>query len=238
MTCSNYLTSAHASCEACCGESCGRCCGQCFASVARCCLLKIGAYLFVPAILVGAVASGLEVVSVLGLASFCKDAGPNALAYLHWQMGDTAYEVGRFYIEGNGSNPLLDELWVVNDTAYNLSEHVKMHEQLLEANCTDSREAVDGILRAFHSMKSPIHNATLLLSPRNVYPYYTLIVHEKACGSVMSGLAWLATLQYISSIAILPLLIGAAGRYLERHQQWGEYFSGSTERLHREGDQA
>jgi len=218
------MASARETCEACCcSENCGRCCGGCCVTIVKCCLMKFGVFFFLPAILVGAWASAVELAIAMTLVSFCKSAGPNTLAYTRWQMGNFSYSVGKYYIDGHGSNPLLDDVLGASDMFDDVVENITAYEPILIENCSGFSSATIGNFNAtVGSIRTLTRNLTSLLSPQRVYPYYTRIVRDDACGSVVAGLAWLASLQYILSIACLPLFTCAAGKYLERLQRWNE----------------
>eukprot|EP00933_Yihiella_yeosuensis_P034550 TRINITY_DN28020_c0_g1_i1.p1 TRINITY_DN28020_c0_g1~~TRINITY_DN28020_c0_g1_i1.p1 ORF type:complete len:322 (-),score=43.76 TRINITY_DN28020_c0_g1_i1:600-1565(-) len=75
-----------------------------------CCLRTIGPLMMVPAIVIIAVAAAVELEVGIVSSSFCKNVDSNALAVIQYYTGanSTAYQLSAFYIEGRGSNPLME----------------------------------------------------------------------------------------------------------------------------------
>jgi len=201
-------------------NTCGRCCGKCCSRLGRCFLLKIGPVLFAPAIILVAATAGLEYGLGLAVGSFCQDADTNTLAYIQQFGGDVAYNASRYYLQGNGTNPLLSHLHKANATLLSMSEQMRRDMPHIQAGCSVATDSVEVLLQNLRAMERPMANVTGLLSAQHMYPYYSTMVHEKACGSVVSGLAWLVSLQLMVGIIWLPLLTCIADRLFKRQIQY------------------
>lgn len=205
------------------GEKCGRGCGKCCASCGSCCL-RFSSVLFAPAIFLVATAAGLEYGIGLAAGSFCEGVDSNVLAYVESFEGEVAFNASRYYIEGNGSNPLLEKLQQANASLSDVSKQLKIHSHHIQEGCGgNATDVVDILLRSFAAMERPIDETAELLSAHHMYPYYSKMAHEKLCGSIIGGLAWLVMLQYIVGILCLPLLTCAADSLLQRQRLFWEH---------------
>lgn len=192
-------------------EGSGRC--------SNCCIKSLGLLLFAPAILVVAAVSAGEFGAGLALGSFCKDVDTNTLTYVHkFATGGIAYNATRFYINGTGSNPLLDQLEDANQTLNNLKTTLAQDGPTIAAACTP--QLVSNISATLAETQEPLNTWGRLLSPEHIYPYYKTSVREDACKTLLSGLGWLVVFQYIVGLVCLPALVCSADKFLDRWVRW------------------
>lgn len=182
----------------------------------NCCIRSLGPVLFAPAILIVGAATAVEFGFGLAFASFCKDADTNALTYLQHFGGNVTYNVSRYYISDVGTNPLLDQLHEANETTLRLQMAVNQFGGHVVDVCPDAGLAVKNISATLEAVHAPLSQVDHLLSPAHVYPLYKMAVHEDACQTVVSGLAWLVLFQYVVGIVCLPTLTCMADKFLER----------------------
>jgi len=199
---------------ACVRANCCACFNVCFARIELCFLRKIGTLVFAPMIVLVATAAAVEIGGASALGSFCQNVDSNMLEYIHRLSGNTSFEVSRYYIQGNCSNPLLERVQNANTTLQQVVQEVGQTKTKIEAACAD-KGLVDNILMELSAMQEPISDLQVLLSAQHMYPYYVTMVHEKACGSMVAGLGWLVSLQYLIGVICLPLLICAADTYFQ-----------------------
>lgn len=197
-------------------DSWGRLCKKPCTRVGRCCLLQFGMPFFALVILFVATTAGAEYSFGLALGSFCQDVDNNMLTYIKHFGGEVVYNSSRYYIQGNCSNPLLNELQRANQTLGNVSQQLKLNAVRIEAGCNITPGEIYALQMRLIQLESPISIASQLLDAQRVYPYYQKVVHMKACGSIVSGVAWLIVLQYIVGVACFPFLT-CAGQYYFNH---------------------
>jgi hypothetical protein len=182
----------------------------------NCCIRSLGPVLFAPAILVAGAVTALEFGLGLATASFCKDVDTNALTYIQHFGGDLTYNVSRYYISDVGTNPLLDQLREVNQSASTLQSTVDRFGSQVSAQCTEALPAVQSLAEALDAVHAPLDKVADLLSPSNVYPLYQKGIHEDACQTLVSGLGWLVLFQCVVGIVCLPALTCMADKFLDR----------------------
>lgn len=189
---------------------------QCMRRCTGCCLGALAPLVMMPTVVVVTVAAAVQLDLGIVTSSFCKDVDSNSLAYIQSIAGSNSatYELSRYYIEGTGTNPLLEqlnssdrELAQVDDTMNKFGKQVAMF-------CPKWKglpELKDGISTAQESLQTGFS----LLSPQNIYPYYNSAVRQNLCQTVVIGLAWLVLFQASVGLIALPILIHLGTKYLK-----------------------
>eukprot|EP00438_Fugacium_kawagutii_P023257 Skav204761 [mRNA] locus=scaffold1013:291684:294645:+ [translate_table: standard] len=87
---------------------CCSCTGRC----TGCCLRSLGPLLMAPTVLVIALVAAVQLELGIVTSSFCEDVDVNSLAFIGKLTGydSKEYQLGKYYITGEGSNPLLIDL--------------------------------------------------------------------------------------------------------------------------------
>eukprot|EP00931_Biecheleriopsis_adriatica_P102927 TRINITY_DN77830_c0_g1_i1.p1 TRINITY_DN77830_c0_g1~~TRINITY_DN77830_c0_g1_i1.p1 ORF type:complete len:460 (-),score=116.12 TRINITY_DN77830_c0_g1_i1:47-1402(-) len=190
----------------------GRCTG--------CCLRSLGPLLLAPTVVAVAVAASVQLEVGIVTSSFCKDVDSNSLAYIQKAAGrnSTTYQLSAYYIEGKGTNPLLEDLGLAAQQLDEVNASVEKFGMQVETFCTWKGLASieDGIAAANQSLET----GNQLLSAGNVYPFYDKAVRQDLCRTVVIGLGWLVLFQVAVGLLLLPLLTCVGHGYLKAKRGW------------------
>jgi len=182
------------------------------------CLKCLGPVFFAPTILIVAFCSASEFGLSIATSSFCVDPDANVLNIVDHIVENTSanpivYNVTKFYITGQGSNPILEEaaniskqIELINDQVVALGPHIP-------EVCPDWH----GYAKMQSDLQKTEEDVTKgkeLLEPKNIYPYYDQAIHKTLCGDVVIGLGWLEFTQVAVALLLLPFLIFVSDRFL------------------------
>jgi len=172
-------------------------------------------------VLVVAALTASELGAGVAMGSFCKDADTNTLTAIHHFGDGLAYNVSRYYITGEGSNALTDELQHATATVALIGQQLGATEvrRFFVQEC-GAPAAPDSLASLIASTSGPLHSLDTMLSPAHVYPYYRSAVHESACTTMVSGLGWLIVSQIAVGLLFLPVLSCMADSFFSRWVVW------------------
>jgi len=179
----------------------------------------MGPLLFAPAILVVTGFTAAEFGVGMATASFCKDVDVNALTYIKRYADNTTYEVSQYYINGTGLNPFLDDLQTAQAKLNEISALFDAFGPIIGQEC-NSPVAVDTLEKSLIATNAPILTVDQLLDAKNIYPYYKTAVHDNACKTLISGVAWLVVFQLVVGLLCLPCLTTMADSFFARWTFW------------------
>eukprot|EP00929_Paragymnodinium_shiwhaense_P088052 TRINITY_DN4825_c0_g1_i1.p1 TRINITY_DN4825_c0_g1~~TRINITY_DN4825_c0_g1_i1.p1 ORF type:complete len:444 (+),score=89.97 TRINITY_DN4825_c0_g1_i1:47-1378(+) len=186
----------------------------------NCCLRSMGVLLFVPAVMIVTSVAVVELdVAVVG-SSYCMNVDGNTIAFVEHYAGANSEQsqLTRYYITGQGHNPLLDNLTSAQQDLDQVSTLLTSFKPQLQAVCPDFKGYTQ--LEADLSVaNSSFDEAQRLLSPRNIYPYYSTVV-DGVCQGTITGFGWLVTFQALAGILCLPALIFVAENFLDKWRAW------------------
>jgi len=189
--------------------------------VSKYCVRFSGPLFFAPAILFVTFVTAAEFGFVMALASFCKDADANTLAYVKEYFDNTTFQVSCYYINGKCSNPFIDNLALAHGKLGNMSKLLDDFSPVLAQAC-HSPEAAVSLSKAMKETRAPIGVVDQLLSPQHIYPYYKNAVHDNACVHLISGIGWLVVFQIAVGLLCLPALTLMADTLLHQRALWKE----------------
>jgi hypothetical protein len=208
---------------ACCVKA-GSCCAKC----EDFCLFRLGSLGMAGTILLVSAVSAMELGVGIGLSDFCGDADNNVLTMVNttfgpgsdWYKDNGNYlaDSAVYYINGTGSNPILDELDSANASLNEVSDKVNTLGPAVTLVCSSP-----SVLPTVEEIKVSVAKAQLelaecnsLFQPDVVYPYYQEVVHKEACSVLIDGLAWLALFQFLTGMICLPCLSCRAASFVHR----------------------
>lgn len=213
---------------ACCVKA-GSCCAKCEDFF----LFRLGSLGVAGTILLVSAVSAVELGVGIGLSEFCGDADNNVLTLVNTTLGpgsDWYAENGNYladsavyYINGTGSNPLLDQLATANTSLSEVATQMEALEAfarnpLVGVVCPDSNllPTLQDINTTTAQAKQQLAECNELLQPKVVYPYYQEVVHHEFCGVVIDGVAWLALFQFLTGMICLPCLACRAASFVHQ----------------------
>jgi len=186
-----------------------------------CCVASLGPVFFAPTVLLvtGTGAAQLEVAIVS--SSFCSRVDSNALTYIEHLAGtnSTLFALSKYYITGNGLNPLLKDLENTAAKMQSLQTTLAQFSGAITRSCPDWHGA-GNMSSSIARAQTSIDHGQRLLSLANVYPYYDQVVHKDACQTLVIGLGWLFLSQAVVGLVCLPCLIWVVRRYLKARSAW------------------
>jgi len=208
------------------------------ASVVECIVLRCGSFgialLIIMAILVAAV--WLEVGLVL--SEFCTDADTNVLLVVHgidFTANDNAtafmgvtltqlvHRVADYYVAGIGDNPALT---FITDAANKLIEIgllvERVHIVLDFASTACEGASHLNVSQTVLALESIIDDVDGLLHAQNIWPYYEVMMHHVACGTLPIGMCWLILMNTIVGLVFFPVLAILADIDLRKWSSWKE----------------
>jgi hypothetical protein len=190
-------------------------------SCVRCCTRFSAPLLMVPTILIVAIAAAIQLEVAVAGSSFCIDVDNNAMTYVVQIAGQnsTIASLGQYYILGQGSNPLIEDLQNAVKKLTKVNTTVQQFGPRVKSFCPDWKD-LPVVLGALNNAEVALKTGFRLLSPDNVYPYYETAVREDACRTVMISLGWFVLFQAIVGLILLPLLITWANAYLRAMHVW------------------
>jgi len=203
------------------GIVCSTLCARGNGRVSKYCVRFSGPLFFAPAILFVTFVTAWEFGFVVALASFCKDADANTLAYVKEYFDNTTFQVSCYYIDGTCSNPFIDNLEVAHAKLGSISKLFDDFGPLLTQACQSPEAAVD-LSKAIKETQDPIGVVEQLLSPEHIYPYYKIAVHDNACVHLISGIGWLVVFQLAAGLLCLPALTLMADTLLHQRALWND----------------
>lgn len=195
---------------------CCSCTGQC----GGCCLRSLGPLLMAPTVLVITLAAAVQLEIGVVTSSFCEDVDSNALAFIGKYVGyeSEEYQLSRYYITGQGDNPLLMDLSNASQQLALANQSITSYGSEVEALC--SWRGLEELKKGTAQAQAALEFGNLLLSPQNVYPYYDHAVRQDLCRTTMIGLFWLVLFQVIVGLLLLPMLVCVGSGYLEARRGW------------------
>ena len=159
---------------------------QCMRPCTCCCLGALAPLVMMPTVVVVTVAAAAQFDLGIVTSSFCKNVDSNSLAYIQNIAGSnsTTYELSLYSIEGNGRNPLLEQLQSANHELVQVADTLNQFGSQVTLICPKWKglqDLQDGIKTAQGSLQTGFS----LLSPDNVYPYYDKAVRQDLCQTVV-----------------------------------------------------
>jgi hypothetical protein len=213
----------------------GSCCAKCEDLV----FIKLGSVGLAVAIIVVTAVTAAELASGIGLSSFCYDVDSNMVEVLNVTIGDnsswgkdnglTAFDTSVYYITGQGTNPLMDQLDAANESLASLQSKVELLSQATAMTSPDCQAKFQAPMQSLSSGtadgQAEVLAAQGLLEPSNVYPYYQQAVHQQLCSTVIDGLAWLSLFQTAVGLICLPFLSCTVASFVQRraHERLSEH---------------
>jgi len=175
----------------------------------------------------------VELGAGIGLSNFCGDADNNVLTVVNTTLGpgsDWYKDHGNYladsavyYINGTGSNPMLDELATANTSLNDVASSMNTLETFarspaIASVCPDSSilSTLQDINVTVTRAKQQLAECNAILQPEVVYPYYQEVVHKEFCSVVIDGVAWLALFQFLTGIICLPCLACRAASFVHQ----------------------
>lgn len=182
--------------------------------------------------LVAAISAG-QLCFAIGLSAFCADADANFVKVLARDFGDspsalannrdTLVTTSRYYVTGEGPNPLLERVLEAHEALDSCDESLDemgLYARSLAVRIVCSGDVfsdiVDDINASLRKARTEVRSCEALLEPDNIYPYYQAAVHDAACGAIIDGVAWLAIVQLVVGVVLLPFLACAAAGYVRQ----------------------
>jgi hypothetical protein len=213
---------------ACCVKA-GSCCAKCEDFF----LFRLGSLGLAGTILLVSAVSAVELGVGIGLSEFCGDVDSNVLTVVNTTLGpgsDWYAENGNYladsavyYINGTGSNPLLDQLATANQSLNEVASQMDVLQTFAQSPmvgivCPDSSilPTLQDINVTTAQAKRQLDECNGLLQPEVVYPYYQEVVHKELCSVVIDGVAWLALFQFLTGMICLPCLACRAASFVHQ----------------------
>jgi len=181
-----------------------------------CSVRLMGALLVAPAVLFVGLASAATWPAGLYTASFCRDPDANVLLLAGAQDDEFLRNVTRYYLAGEGRNPLSEDL-LGADTAIGEARRAARRG-------VRGRQRVRGGVplrtTAFEQQldraQAQIRQASVHLSSEELYPFFEAAAQLGVCQRVLGGLALLGFASFALAAFGLPALSVAAVTYFER----------------------
>jgi hypothetical protein len=204
-----------------------RCCGG--SDLARCCdicCFKLGGSCVSFAVLIAVVVASAQVALGIAMSSFCANADESVLGYAKYDLGanSTEFKTAAYYItDGAGENPIMTEL---NSAQSYLEQANASFAQfdalwpLIKVSCSDWNP--NDIEQDLTTVETGVLDAKKIVDLKNIYPYYDEIVHENACGTVISSLGFLVIFQLAGGMLLLPVMATASASFFKRWAAWKE----------------
>lgn len=192
------------------------CTGRC----AGCCLRSLGPLLMAPTVLVITVAAAVQLELGIVTSSFCENVDNNTLAFIghHFKYDSEEYQLSKYYITGEGRNPLLVDLQNASEQLDDANQTISAYGHEVEKLC--SWRGLEELQAGAAEAKSSLTFGYLLLSQNNVYPYYEKTIRQDLCQTTMVGIGWLVVFQVIVGLLLLPMLVCVGTRYLQARRGW------------------
>lgn len=185
--------------------------GRCTGPFTRC-LVPL---LLAPTVLIISLAAATQLELGIATSSFCVNVDSNSLSWTEHLRGNksVSYELGRYYIEGTGSNRLLEELSNASSQLAKAEQSLSDVEQI-SASCPEWGRYQD-MSSALATAQASIRSGQQILSRDNIYPYYDVAIRQDLCSTFIIGLGWLTLFQVLAGIICLPCLICTTATYLK-----------------------
>lgn len=186
--------------------------------------------------LVAAISAGQLSVAI-GLSVFCADADANFMKVLARDLAadlginsstlashrDTLVTTAQFYVTGEGPNPILERVLQAHealDSCGDSLDEMSLYSTnpviLMTCDGDVFSAMLDDINASLAEARTEVHSCEVLLEPSNLYPYYEAAVHEEACGAIIDGFAWLAVIQSVVGVMLLPFLVCSSAGYVRQ----------------------
>merc|ERR1712039_78230 len=136
--------------------------------------------------------------------------------YARKQFGgdeSNGFNMTRYYIAGVGSNPALVVLGSAESALGVCEDWMGKYKGIISKTCPMWQPW--NITLNLQAVVVSLKETKTLLAPSQIYPRYELAVHNLLCGSAVSGVGWVATLEALLSILCLPALVCSAS-YLQQ----------------------
>ncbi|CAK9054048.1 unnamed protein product [Durusdinium trenchii] len=110
------------------------CTGRC----AGCCLRSLGPLLMAPTVLVITVAAAVQLELGIVTSSFCENVDNNTLAFIghHFKYDSEEYQLSKYYITGEGRNPLLVDLQNASEQLDDANQTISAYGHEVEKLCS------------------------------------------------------------------------------------------------------
>uniref|UniRef100_A0A7S2NM59 Uncharacterized protein n=1 Tax=Zooxanthella nutricula TaxID=1333877 RepID=A0A7S2NM59_9DINO len=176
------------------------------------CIHVLGAAVFAPAVLLIAALAACELGGAMAMASFCVDPTENALSIIHKLGNQHSYGISRYYLRGDGNNPLIGVVESIEACEADLKNGRGVSRFLPEGDWSQLTPLVA-------DLRAPLDQLQRLLDPVHVYKRYE-DVHKIACPTMVNGLGWLIVSQLAVGLLCLPVLGCMADTFFDRRVAW------------------
>jgi hypothetical protein len=204
-------------------------------SLARCndCCMRLSAIFIVISVLIAGLAASGETATGILSASFCHDPDANTLEYAKhaFRADSEAYQATSYYITGQGTNPLKQQL---DEAQSNVTAVGAQFDTFDKTFGTQIQQFCKGwttatVQQDLGNLTQEIKNMYPIVERDNIYPYYNKIVHEDACTTVIAGLGWLVVVQLLVGMVCLPVLACLSVSFFTKWAAWKESMNAGTE---------
>lgn len=211
--------------------------GSCIAQCEEYFMTGCASVLMATIIILVAVISAGQLSVATGLSVFCADADINFMKVLSRDLAadlginssalanhrDTLVTTTQYYVTGEGPNPILERVLRAHaaldscgDSLDEMSLYATNPLTLMACGGDVFSGILDDINASLVEARTEVHSCEVLMQPANIYPYYQAAVHEEACGAIIDGFAWLAVIQLVVGVMLLPFLVCSSAGYIRQ----------------------
>mmetsp|Transcript_4712 Transcript_4712/g.13635 ORF Transcript_4712/g.13635 Transcript_4712/m.13635 type:complete len:436 (+) Transcript_4712:92-1399(+) len=165
------------------------------------------------AILLGAMA-GLGATTGITVGSFCQDVDANVLTIARPHTGAFVFNTSRYYISGEGSNPLVDDLRRGVDAIARVRRTTEL-ATVMPRWRTSSPSSASAFARHLDHAARKLDTAMHLLSRDSIRPQYEAIVYAALCRDFLGAVAWLVALSFGIGTVVVPAMMWVAIAFFE-----------------------
>jgi len=173
--------------------------------------------LIAPAMLLLALSIGAELSVGIKLGAFCMHADARTLEYAEATLGNESFgaNMTRYYIGGpsHGHNQALVDLREAESQIRSSVAWMVKYREAVKRTCPRWQSSV--MTSNLQTVLFSLNESWTFLAPPRAYGHYYTTVYALGCGSISSGLGWLAVCQVLLLLGCLPLFVCSASCLLQ-----------------------